>query len=1056
MTTKSGSRTTASVTSVTISPSTGDLDAGAVVTITLTTSQTVTVTGTPTLTLNDGGVATYDAALSTATKLVFVYTVAAGQNTSSLDATAVNLNGGSIDSGAGQAATLSLAGLAQTGPQIDTTTPTVTKVVASPGSGDEGVGKTITLTVDMSEAVKVTGTPTLSLNDGGTATYTGGSGTSALTFSYTVGASDSSVAALAITGVNLNGGSVVNGAGAAATAGAILTTFTGLQIDTSTPAVTKVVASPGTGTEVPGNTITLTLDMSEAVTVTGKPTLTLNDGGTATYTGGSGTNALTFSYTVGSSDSAELALAITGANLNGGSIVNGAGAAANLSGAAATLTGLAIAATATPAVSGVTTAPTVSGVTTSPGSGDEGVGKTITLTVDMSQAVTVTGTPTLSLNDGGTATYTGGSGTSALTFSYTVGASDSSVAALAITGVSLNGGAVVNGAGAAATAGAILTTFTGLQIDTSTPAVTKVVASPGTGTEVPGNTITLTLDMSEAVTVTGKPTLTLNDGGTATYTGGSGTNALTFSYTVGSSDSAESALAITGANLNGGSIVNGAGAAANLSGAATTLTGLAIDPPATPAASSVTTTPATSGVTTAPAVSGVTASPASGDEGVGKTITLTVDMSQTVTVTGKPTLTLNDGGTATYAGGSGTNVLTFSYTVGASDSSVAALAVTAANLNGGAIVNGSGTAANLSGAAATLTGLQIDTLTPAVAKVVASPGTGTEVPGNTITLTLDMNDAVTVTGTPTLTLNDGGTATYIGGSGTNALTFSYTVGASDSTVSALAVTGANLNGGSIVNGAGTAANLSGAVTTLTGLAIDPPSTTTTTTTTAGYVDGSANAPAGTPQLPNLFSGYATRPPWEVAGVNYAVGVPAGMTLKDPLSLTSMAGVSVNTTTHLIEITGNNVTLNGYDFSMEGGWGIYVQGNNAVIQNCNFVAGSAIGNSQYYFISTSSTVNNLTIEDSTFNGNGQQYQNFSGLVSFSGSGTFTVQYNYMENSPQHFVEMNNSGTATLIDQYNVFMNGAFYSGSGSTPHENMTQFTGAGATNNSVIQFNTMI
>ena len=48
--------------------------------------------------------------------------------------------------------------------------------------------------------------------------------------------------------------------------------------------------------------MTLTLNMSEAVTVNtsgGTPTLTLNDGGTATYTGGSGTNALTFSYTVG-------------------------------------------------------------------------------------------------------------------------------------------------------------------------------------------------------------------------------------------------------------------------------------------------------------------------------------------------------------------------------------------------------------------------------------------------------------------------------------------------------------------------------------------------------------------------------------------------------------------------------------------------------------------------------------------------------------------------------------------------------------------------------------
>ena len=45
--------------------------------------------------------------------------------------------------------------------------------------------------------------------------------------------------------------------------------------------------------------VTLTLNMSEAVTVAGgTPTLTLNNGGTATYTGGSGTNALTFSYTV--------------------------------------------------------------------------------------------------------------------------------------------------------------------------------------------------------------------------------------------------------------------------------------------------------------------------------------------------------------------------------------------------------------------------------------------------------------------------------------------------------------------------------------------------------------------------------------------------------------------------------------------------------------------------------------------------------------------------------------------------------------------------------------
>ena len=63
-----------------------------------------------------------------------------------------------------------------------------------------------------------------------------------------------------------------------------------------------------------------------------------------------------------------------------------------------------------------------------------------------------------------------------------------------------------------------------------------------------------------------------------------------------------------------------------------------------------------------------------------------------------------------------------------------------------------------------------------------SPASGDLNAGNTVTLTLNLNEAVTVAGgTPTLTLNDGGTATYTGGSGTNALTFSYTVGAGQNT-----------------------------------------------------------------------------------------------------------------------------------------------------------------------------------------------------------------------------------------------------------------------------------
>ena len=227
---------------------------------------------------------------------------------------------------------------------------------------------------------------------------------------------------------------------------------------------------------------------------------------------------------------------------------------------------------------------------------------------------------------------------------------------------------------------------------TITPSVAGVTASPSTGIEVAGNTITFTLKMSEAVTVTGTPTLTLNDGGTATYSGGSGSNGLTFSYTVAATDSAVSALAITQANEpNGVTITDATGNAANLLGAATTFSGLQIQPPA------------------APTVSSLVESPASGDLSGGKSVTLTLNLSEAVTVAGgTPTLTLNDGGTATYVAGSGTNALTFSYTV-ATGQNTASLAATAVNLNAATINDSSGHVANLSLSGLTQAGPQIDT-----------------------------------------------------------------------------------------------------------------------------------------------------------------------------------------------------------------------------------------------------------------------------------------------------------------------------------------------------------
>jgi Bacterial Ig-like domain len=165
------------ITGVTDSPSSGDLHAGKTVTLTLSFGEALMVAGgTPALTLNDGGTATYASGSGTGA-LTFTYTVAAGQNTASLAATAVNLPSGvTITDGAGNAAKLSLSGLTQTGPQIDTTAP------AAPVISSDTVSSNVVKLNGMAEAGS-----TVTVYDGTTdlgATTTNGSGA----WTYTTGA----------------------------------------------------------------------------------------------------------------------------------------------------------------------------------------------------------------------------------------------------------------------------------------------------------------------------------------------------------------------------------------------------------------------------------------------------------------------------------------------------------------------------------------------------------------------------------------------------------------------------------------------------------------------------------------------------------------------------------------------------------------------------------------------------------------------------------------------------------------------------------------------------
>ncbi|QPF89873.1 beta strand repeat-containing protein [Bradyrhizobium commune] len=581
----------------------------------------------------------------------------------------------------------------------------------------------------------------------------------------------------------------------------------------TTPPVVSVGTSPSNGAEHLGQTITLILSSSEAMRVSGgTPTLTLNDGGTATYNAAATAalgdpSKLAFTYTVGASDAPVDALAVVDHNLNGATITDLAGNAADYSGLSVSLPGLSVRPTA------------VTAVVASPGSGVEQIGQTITLTLVFNQDITVSGgTPTFTLNNGGTAVYDAAA-TAALgdptkmVLSYTVAASDSPTNGLAIVGGDQNGAVIVDAAGHGPDFTGAFTSFPAIQVQ-SGATVVSVVALPAGGVEHVGDTMTFTIGMDRAVTVSGgTPTLKLSNSGTAVYDAAATAalgdpTKLIFSYTVAASDGSVSSinpLYVAFGSQNGAAILDLSGAASDFSGTLTGFPGIQID--ATP--------PVT--------VTSFVASPASAFEFPGNTVVFTMTMSGPVTVWGgTPTFTLNNRGTAVYDAAATAALddptkLIFKYTVQASDLIANGLSVVRGDQNGAIIFDAAGHGPDLSGAFTNFPGIAVSTPATGVISASASPSSGTEEPGDVITLTFSMSRAVTVTGgTPTLTLNDGGTATYDAAATAalgdpTKLVFSYAVHADYNVhnVDSLAVVQENQNGAVFADGNARPPDLSG-------------------------------------------------------------------------------------------------------------------------------------------------------------------------------------------------------------------------------------------------------
>ena len=200
-------------------------------------------------------------------------------------------------------------------------------------------------------------------------------------------------------------------------------------------------------------------------------------------------------------------------------------------------------------------------------------------------------------------------------------------------------------------------------------------------------------------------------------------------------------------------------------------------------------------------------------------------------------------------------------------------------------------------------------------------------------------------------------------------------------------------------------------------------------------DGYANAPRAPIQRPILLAGYTARAPWKVAGVDYAVGIPAGTVLTDWQNL---KGPGISMVGNMVRIDNTNgVRISNVDFSLHGGANLYINNSNdTVVTNCKFQSYTTADIIQFAGSSSGLTVN---YSDITGGSNG------SGLI--GATGNVVVQYNWMNNFPQHAVEL--YGSASLDMRYNLIENGGTVSGS----HLNYVQPMGVGITD-LLVEFNT--
>lgn len=782
--------TTAPTLTGVVAPSATRYYAGHMLLFEVNFNEPVAVTGTPSidLTFNEcvSGTevkrANYASGSGTST-LRFTYSIEStcNETTGGMPiTTALQLNGGTITDLAGNTAPVDFSAF------LSSPVPSTTQVrgryplistVTPPASATYTPGENLDFVIKFDRAVTVSAsTSYFNLEIGADATkqvlYLSGSGTTELTYRYTVVVGDEDADGVKVAGALVNEGTICTGAYCLVNGETDLLTLTqyaAVKVHAPIPVITAVTPPsplPSSGYYKLGDSVQVVVSFSEAVTVTGgTPLLTAVVGITSrdfTYLSGSGTSNLIFSYTVLDSDLDTDGVDFTSPlSLNGATIQNSQGTNADLSFTYTVNTGFRFDGVRPTIIASVINAAVA---TNHP---DYRLNQYVYVDLTFSEAVTVSGS-SISLTVGAsarTASYFSSVSSTVKRYRYRVQSSDhsSNQAAALTVDTTLTGGIVQDVALNDISDRAIpATDTTGVEIDGAVPTVSSVTL-PANGNYYGGQNVDFSVIFSEPVSVTGTPswTMTLDAGGpeSISYLSGSGTTTLVFRMTVDSNDLDTTGIALATSFTLGGATITDASVGNSLSNSipAQTTSGIKLD-----------------GV--GPTVISITG-PAPGTYVEATNLDFTVNYSEAVTITGSPQLAVAIGAStkyATYLSGSGTSSAVYRYTVETGLADTDGVQVTSHGLNSGTITDAGGNAADLSITSSTYGTVFVDSRPPQILSITP-PGNGLLATGATLSFTVNFDENVTVLGgTPTLSLDVGGVtldASYASGSGTASLVF---------------------------------------------------------------------------------------------------------------------------------------------------------------------------------------------------------------------------------------------------------------------------------------------